>query len=143
MTRTSSCAIILGGLEWDLGMQRDMDLIREIISEIESWQDTSPRIVKLEGRDQSLVQDHVAMLQSADLVHVTDVSRTNSGQSLVVTDLTWDGHEFAAALKTPTVWESMKSKVGDAMTSLPMRALYEISMSLATEWAKRQVGLAP
>ena len=80
-------------------MARDMELIRKIISEIQSWPDVKPRILTIEGYDPSIVGRHVEMLIKADLIEgKPHPSGRSTKIDAVVTDLTYEGHDFAAAI---------------------------------------------
>ena len=60
---------------------------------------------------------------------------------LNVSDLTWEGHEFLATLKTETVWARIKSKfTPDQIAAMPLEALKSVAMALAVEWAKQHAG---
>ncbi len=78
-------------------MKRDMDLIREILLEIESWKPGSPgKTIALQGRPYDEVKDHVLLLLDAGLIELQpNVDRG----LLIVSRLTWAGHEFLEATR--------------------------------------------
>ena len=57
-----------------------------------------------------VVLRHIEMMAQANLVEgrAHRNSRGGGGDIFLVTDLTWDGHDFLAALRNNTVWGRMK-----------------------------------
>jgi hypothetical protein len=78
-------------------MTRDMELIRKIISEIQSWRDVQMQQLEVPDHDSNVVGHHVEML--IDTGYVTGkIHYTSMGRVPFVTDLTSEGHDFAAAI---------------------------------------------
>lgn len=93
-------------------MKRDMDLIREILIEIESWEQAFPRSheVVLEDYQRREISYHVLIMLEADLLRAIEVS---SADELIMhpSRLTWEGHEFLEAAKDDGIWNQAKEVV--------------------------------
>jgi hypothetical protein len=78
-------------------MKRDLDLVREILLELESWPaELEWRVVNIEGRRPDEIDAHVLIMADAGLVKAS-VLGTDRGQVLErirVLQLTWHGHDF-------------------------------------------------
>jgi uncharacterized protein YacL len=80
-------------------MTRDMELIRKIFSEIQSRTDLAPRKVHVTGYEEWIIERHLEMLIEAGFVEGQIMRPLGIMYPLVlVTDLSWDGHDFAAAM---------------------------------------------
>jgi hypothetical protein len=94
-------------------MQRDMDLIREILFKMEANNaGFAPPLLEIEG-DYTTAQitHHVWLLGNAGLLKVTDVTSLGSeGPEAIPVSITWEGHEFLAAARNDTVWSQAKEK---------------------------------
>ena len=77
-------------------MKRDMDLIRLILREVESCDDSygmnSPVI---EGYSEAQIAGHLKMLLDGGLIEVKDESE----DQYIGINLTWDGQDFVTAAK--------------------------------------------
>jgi hypothetical protein len=61
---------------------------------------------------------------------------------VIARDLSWDGHEFIAALETKGVWSSLKSKFDpEELATLPFSSVKDVAIKLATELALTHAGL--
>ena len=68
-----------------------------------------PRPIQIEGYDDVTVARHVEMLIEAGLAKGSSRESGSSHTPVVkVTDLTWEGHEFASALQNKGVWNKIK-----------------------------------
>lgn len=123
-------------------VKRDMDVIRAIIAEVESWPDLTPRLIMLDGYSDEVVNAHVGMMAAADLIRVQDVIPHGAGDRYTVSDLTWAGHEFAAAIRNDTVLNRLKTGLGEEFAKLPLQLVAKLSLAVAEAWAKEKLGLA-
>lgn len=86
-------------------MKRDMELIRMVMLEAEKTEDPNQLIdPKFEGRTETEISYHIALLDDAGLLHGQDrtaigVFRWSAGT------LTWAGHEFVEAIRDDDVWK--------------------------------------
>jgi hypothetical protein len=126
-------------------MKRDMELIRKILLEIESWNDTTPKIVDIDGYDSIIIGRHVELLYEANLIDSLkpfESGSTHDPATIFVKDISWSGHEFIDVLKNQSVWGKLKENFSvEELAGLPLSVLQNVGMALFNEWAKRQVGL--
>jgi hypothetical protein len=89
-------------------MQRDMDLIRAILLEVESrpvgelW-----TAAPMMGRDQGEVVEHVRLAQENGLVEANFMT----GHQAVIRRLTNTGHDFVEAARPQGFWQRAKDRV--------------------------------
>ena len=118
-------------------MQRDMDLKRQIMLQVEQIKDEMNIGTKfrLEGYDHILVAKHIELLDEAGLLKA-HFTRTDTGGVVdaYVERLTWSGHEFLDAARNETVWKktkaTVKEKVGTVSFEVLKTLLINISKSL-------------
>jgi hypothetical protein len=101
-------------------MNRDMDLARRIMRQVESASPYDGRPLKLDLPDvpADVASYHLQLLSEAGLVEVYDVS-SHDGPHYLAKRLTWQGHEFLDASRNDTVWAKAKDivvKQGGAVT---------------------------
>jgi DNA-binding HxlR family transcriptional regulator len=121
-------------------MQRDMDLVREILGTVEAADAEELRHCWLEmpGYTQSVVAQHVEIMQEAGLVeaHVLAFDGVPP-QAARVFRLTWAGHDFLAAVRNDTVWAKSKQLLkekGGALT-------FDMLKAVAVQFGKQHLGL--
>lgn len=118
-------------------MKRDMDLIRRIAL---ATTDLEPDqcLESLDGVDASTFAMHALWMQEAGLV-VADVEWSLHGGFAYasVSRLTWDGCEFADAVRDDTLWRKAREHVLKPSASFTFRSL--------GDWLKAQIlqGLPP
>jgi Hypothetical protein (DUF2513) len=123
---------------------RDMELIRKIVAEIQSWKDPTRRKLVISDYDQNVVGRHVEMLIEAGYV-VGKVHSSSMGLQLTpfVTDLTMQGHDFAAAIQNEGVWAKIKQTVSPAdLAGLPLSIVKEAAVGLLKSYIMKTVGLS-
>ena len=116
-------------------MQRNMDLIREMLLYIESSNsvvinlyDTEFKINE-QSTQRNIIMYHADMLKNAEFI----IGSTNSN-SWLVQKITWKGHELLDNIRNPTRWQLIKSMVAKAGT-FSLAVLY----SKASEVASNQL----
>lgn len=124
-------------------MTRDMELVRKIIIEIQKREDMTPSVMEIPGYDEVTVARHLQLLMEAGLIDGISSHPISLGYPIImVQDLTWSGHDFAAALDNEGVWQKIKQSFSAAeLATLPLIVLKDIGVKLVTEWAKSKVGL--
>ena len=122
-------------------MTRDMELIREILRHVKSRQDANPRPVKIPGYADDVVWRHVEMPVQAGLLQCSPPLRPR--YPILVTDMSWEGHDFVAALENETVvWAKIKNSFSaEELITLPFSVMKTIEVDLLTQVAKQQAGL--
>ena len=95
-------------------MKRDMDLIRTLLLEIESWPPgarvPSTRIV-IAPYTEEQIRYHAELLHDAGFIGgVLAVHRASGERPAIVGRLTWHGHEFVDATRSDIVWAAVKQR---------------------------------
>jgi hypothetical protein len=122
-----------------VAVQRDMDLIRDLMIRIE----TDPlfdgyRYVAFDkpddfpGHSVDEVTYHVDLLLEAGLV-----TGTNGNPFPLVAKLTWKGHEFLDDIRDPGIWASVKERT-KGLTSVALT----IIAAVAEAEVKKKLGLS-
>lgn len=89
-------------------MQRDMDLARRILQELEQYPEpVGPVHISLEGKSEDEISYHIKLLHEAGLVEALDMS-TLRQFSWRPMRLTWAGHEFLDASRNDEIWSRAK-----------------------------------
>ncbi len=119
----------------ELAMQRDMDLIRELLLRIEE----DPRyngteflpVASIAGHSPEEIAYHLGIMAENKLI------RANVAGSIpLISRLTWDGHEFLDNVKDAGIWEQVKKRI----EGLPGLA-FPIIATIAEAEIKKRLGL--
>ena len=103
-------------------MQRDMDLVREILLSVDARPEGHEDCdIQIPGRSLEVIQLHVQLLADAGLVEGVAFSRGSAG----CTRLTWAGYEFIESSRSPSVWEKAKALTIKHTGGLALSALTE------------------
>lgn len=117
-------------------MKRDMDLVRELLMHIESAPDRFVGLPELNDHPRADLIEHVRLCADAGLLEAKFFNALDPDEDDVHNiRLTWSGHEFLDATRSPEIWEKAKSgaaKVG----STSLKLLFEI----ASGYAKAELG---
>ncbi len=120
-----------------INMKRDMDLIRAILLTIEEDPHGFVPKIEIPGYTEEQIKYHAVLLSEAGLVKVIDVTSMGSkSPEAIVTQLTWEGHEFLDSARENQIWNQAKdiiNKIGGASI--------QIWIILLTEIIKRKLGL--
>ena len=94
-----------------VAMKRDMDLVAKIMDAVEAKRDLRPAPISVEGYDEWVVQRHIEAMEAAGLIDgLVSRQMSQAYPTVLVRDLTWEGHEFAATLKSPA-WQEVKARL--------------------------------
>jgi hypothetical protein len=120
-------------------MQRDMDLVRAILLAVEAHPDGyAPHPLAIDGFTPAQIGYHAVILKEAGLVEAIDsTSGDDAGPMAIITRLTWQGHEFIAAARSPSIWSQAKALMFKAGGGS-----FAVWQSVLTELIKRNVGLS-
>ena len=116
-------------------MKRDMDLIRTLLLEIESWlpgaRVPSTRIV-IEPYTEEQIRYHAELLHDAGFIGgVLAVHRATGERPAIVGRLTWRGHEFVDATRSDIVWAAVKKRAESVGGSVNMELLLELIFAVS------------
>lgn len=115
-------------------MQRDMDLIRDLLLKVESDPMCDGRHyvnVEMPGRSIEEVDYHLALLMRAGYLTGNQTLSTIS-----ISSLTWEGHEFLDNIKDPGIWSKTKERA-KGIPGVALKVLAEI----ATSEIRKHLGL--
>lgn len=95
-------------------MQRDMDLIRQLLLSAEA----GPPYPKIEGYTQDAIKYHQKLAIDAGLLEgaiAKDHTKpTEIPGAVIIKGVTWAGHDFIDAIREDTKWNKVKGYVADA-----------------------------
>lgn len=125
-------------------MTRDMELIRKILTKVQSRHDMKLRPVEIDGYEAWIVDRHVELLiREGYLEGHSKPSSQDQSVFSVVADLTWAGHDFLAALENETVWAKMKQLLSPTdLASLPLSIMRKVSLGILETYIMHKVGLS-
>jgi hypothetical protein len=120
-------------------MQRDMDLVREILFQVErdNSDPLKPVEVEVEGYSDVQINYHVMLLAEAGLIEAEDAS-TLGGSEWIPKRLTWHGHEFLEAARSDTIWREAKDRTLQNAGGLSL----DVLKAVLVQGAKHAVGVA-
>lgn len=121
-------------------MKRDLDLARDILTEIEghSYDPNRSFVVKIDGHSTEEVSYHVMLLAEAGFIEASSLVTTD-GAIWKARRLTWEGHEFIEAAKDTTRWNRAKALMKDKGGGMA----FEVLKQLLIEMMKGTIGLGP
>jgi hypothetical protein len=124
-------------------MQRDIHLIRKLLSEIERNNATMMSPPDVPGYPPEVVGHHLGLLDQGGFLEVTgEPTDSPSGPKFVIKDLTWEGHELANVLLNEGVWREMTTKLTqDELNSVPLDILEQSGRDLIRKWTSSKLGL--
>ncbi|MDP9314290.1 MAG: DUF2513 domain-containing protein [Chloroflexota bacterium] len=107
-------------------MQRDMDLIREILLQVEAYDKPHGAIpIRIEGYSKEATSYHIGLLIDAGYLAGYTSGGTRDTH-YAVRNLTWAGHEFLDAARNETVWNSTKQVVKEKGGAIPFDLLKDL-----------------
>jgi hypothetical protein len=120
-------------------MKRDFDLIRRIMTDIERMPagEQYSDISYLTDYDSATVYHHIALLIDEGLL-IGNVVKLNRGiGGVLVTGLTWKGHDFLDAARNDSIWGKAKDTI--------LKPTVSFTFDLLLQWlkneAKQRLGL--
>ena len=101
------------------------------------------RELKVAGYDEMTVERHLEMLVDAGFVEGIVSRPLGITYPLVmVTDLSWAGHDFASAITNENIWQKIKQSFSTKdLTTMPLTVIKNVAVGLLTKWAESKVGL--
>lgn len=125
-------------------MQRDMELVRDILRAVIGREGLKLREVKIDGYDPEAVGRHVELLYRAGYIEgVSHQAISAPYAKVLVKDLTWEGHEFAGALlANDSVWQKVKAAFEpEVLRAMPLRLIQSVATDALKAWVLSQMGL--
>ncbi|MGF1697917.1 DUF2513 domain-containing protein [Vibrio lamellibrachiae] len=117
-----------------------MDLIRKLVLFIVEKENDHPIMKPLfEGYTELEFDEHYHLLYEAGLVRCETVCSGSTPDRIVRVipfSLTWEGHDFADAIKNETIWKNAKEKIMPQIGGLPFDVLKAVLIGLCKEAVK-------
>lgn len=112
-------------------MKRNWDLIRDILLEIESLPPGSHASFAIDYSvtNEQRRGEHSKLLFEAGFIRGVCAHSTDCWQ-LLDAELTWQGHDLLAHLRSSTIWEKVKEKAIDKGFDLSFEAVMRIANTL-------------
>jgi DNA-binding MarR family transcriptional regulator len=123
-------------------MQRDFNLIRNILFSVESAPAggrTQSDELEYDGYDPETIAEHIKLLSEQGLIHVgTSYNDPETGMRIFfIEGLTWNGHEFLDNARNDTIWKKAIAQAEEKGTSMSMVVLNGV----LTKLAQKHLGL--
>ena len=121
-------------------MKRDMNLVRAILLIVENHEQEyleqidvrrglAQQFPEEKWTDEQLVA-HVKMMREARVVEAEIRKFVGANEAFHSLRLTWEGQEFVADARDSKVWETVKSKGGDASFAIIKQLLVEATKAV-------------
>lgn len=117
-------------------MKRDMEVIRKIILAVKSSEE---QVQSVEGVPDDKFNYHTMLLKEAGLIKGTVSASKNQNiipNIALITDLTWDGHDFADSIGDDTVWNTAKGRIQEVGSWT-----FDLFLECVKQEAKKRIGL--
>jgi hypothetical protein len=113
-------------------MKRDWDVVRQVLSEIESG---DRRQLRYSDSVDPIATEHAFLLLDAGYITAIDAT-TLDGRGLINPELTWEGHDLLDTIRSKSVWERVKQLAKEkgvelTLDSVKLLAAKALDMTLA------------
>ena len=107
-------------------MQRNLDLVRDILLFVETKSATADYFkVQIDRYGQREINYHVYLLMQQEFITGTEPPLRHA--TVVVTGLTWTGHEYLDTVRSDDVWKETKERLkGTASFDLVLQIAKEV-----------------
>lgn len=123
-------------------MQRDLELLKSILLEVEKSDGKSPlngkQLAERTAADERTVNYHLKLLVEAGWIETLGkphyTSRTSDAvpDLVLVSSLTNDGHNFVRAVGEPSRWKKFLAWAGDKVAGASLSTLAQMAIRFAT-----------
>jgi hypothetical protein len=110
-------------------MERDMDLIRDILLDLESNEDAYLEEVMDKGYEREIVLRHMELLHEAGLVEAKFSQAPEKGYFIAdVARLTWEGYEFLDNARNERLWQKVTGFVAEKGVTVSFTVLQSLRL---------------
>ena len=102
-------------------MRRDMDVIREVLLEVESY--SGNRFLMYDRSDDEVKAYHAMLLKEEGYIKGSGAL----GGTVLAHRLTWEGHELLDNIRDDGVWSNVKQKLGGVSDSASLEIVKTIA----------------
>lgn len=112
-------------------MKRDMDLVRKMLLRVEEADTPLSGYAFLDDEDDLwVIAYHIKIMIQAGLIEGSVGGSVDGKPLCSVSDLTWDGQDFLAAIKSDTIWKKTKEHIGDKVSSATFGVIQGVATRL-------------
>jgi hypothetical protein len=124
-------------------MTRDMELIRKILLEIKARENVRMSTMTIPGYEDWVLARHLELLLEAGLIDgLKSAPLMEPHPTIMVKDLTWEGHDFAAAVENDGVWSKIKEKFSaKEMATMPLSILKGAAIAVLQHAVMAKLGM--
>ncbi|QAB01152.1 MULTISPECIES: DUF2513 domain-containing protein [Agrobacterium tumefaciens complex] len=125
-------------------MKRDMDLVRDLLLQIEEFDQGFGGDVEIETGDHEpqVVAEHLRLLLEARLIKGDAVPDDQyEFDHIVPTRLTWSGHDFLASVRDPEIWKKTKEGALSAK-GFTLELLRDLAKGFIKKQIEERTGIA-
>ena len=116
-------------------MRRDMDLIRGILLTVGDSDDpVDANVFTDSAHSFELVVYHIDLIRQAGLAD-TNITRAMGGRIIHATvgPLTWEGNEFLDAVRSDTIWGTVKKRVASTVGATTLDVVKTLAVRIASD----------
>jgi Hypothetical protein (DUF2513) len=116
-------------------MKRDMDLVRNLLLEIEEWDDSPGERTlgkRNEGISEQKIYDHLEIMAEAGLI----IGMRTAG-AYYPDRITWNGYDFLDAVRNESTWQRTQDKIKSSFGTLPFDMVKAVAIEIAKAEMKK------
>lgn len=119
-------------------MKRDMSLVRTILFTLSESDDSiSSDDPAFGGYPRAVVGYHFQILDEAGLIVASVQAADNNPYYFAIASrLTWEGNDFLDAIRDESIWEKVRSTIGQATGTASFEVFKNVATSMAIEAVK-------
>jgi DNA-binding transcriptional ArsR family regulator len=126
-------------------MKRDLDLLRDILLEVEDWNDPQPlrfEALAYDGKTQQEIGYHLELLEDAGYIDA-DISKWNSGAyaRALILRMTMAGHDYLDSVRSPEVWNKTKTALEKVGGGAALDVVKDVASKILAELIRIHTGL--
>jgi hypothetical protein len=128
-------------LALESGMVRDMDIMRQVLIEVESWDDLKPKRVVIDGIDEVKLNREVERLyDSGDLEGIANSPYQSHYKIILVKDLSPKGNDLLNSIRDPEVWNKTK-KGAEAAGGFTLDLIRDLAKGFIKKQIEEKTGI--
>jgi hypothetical protein len=127
-------------------MKRDLDLIREILLSVESWNDSQPLTLgslTYEGKTKQEIGYQLELLEDVGYIDVR-IIKDHGGTGYLdafIVRMKMAGHEYLASVRSPEVWNKTKTTLEKVGGGAALDVVKDIASKIMADLIKTYTGL--
>lgn len=117
-------------------MKRDFDLIRKLLIFFEEKETSEQvQVPPIDDYDETAIRYHLVLLYEAGFLRCEPATSETSDRVIYVLpfNLTWDGHEFLAKIKSDGTWSRIRNTIESKGGALAFSVINSLATTLAQQ----------